>query len=105
MKKETNIELRISKDEVVFRRGGNPAAQTGAGFGHRRRSLTLDMQGTVSLPQPAGGVAGPTKNLIRAATGGRPYDGCSPRAWGFSVKKGSGGGVDNMTLILENRVI
>jgi hypothetical protein len=30
-------------------------------FGHRR--LTLEVQGTFSLTQPAGGVAGPTKNF------------------------------------------
>jgi len=54
-----NIEHRISNDEVVFRRGGDPAAQTGAGFDHRRLSLTLDLDGNVSLTQPAGGVDGP----------------------------------------------
>jgi len=53
---------RITTELLVFRRGGDPAAQTGAGFGHRRRSLTLEVQRTLSLTQPAGGVAGPTKN-------------------------------------------
>jgi len=62
MKIKTNKESRTPNIEVVFRRGGDPAAQTGAGFDHHRQSLTLDVQGTLSLAQPAGGGACPTKN-------------------------------------------
>ena len=52
--------------------GGGPSVEqrtahsrgvpTGAGFDHRRLSLTLEVEGTVTLAQPAGGVACPTKN-------------------------------------------
>jgi len=62
-KTETNNQYRTPNVELRSGfSGGDPAAQTGAGFGHRRRSLTLDVQGTLSLTQPAGGVASPTKN-------------------------------------------
>ena len=44
MKIGTNIELRILNDEVVFRRGGDPAAQTGAELDHCRLSLALDVE-------------------------------------------------------------
>ena len=65
-------------DEVVFRRGGDPAAQTGAGFDHRRRSLTLEVQGNLSLTQAAGGVAGPNKG----GHGGPPLQGVpAPGMW------------------------
>ncbi len=56
------VDRRISNDEVVFRRGGDPAAHPGAGFDHHRRSLAGDVECTVFLTQPAGGVACPTKN-------------------------------------------